>query len=160
MFRVALVAPGFDDGALLAYHPSKCASPFPNRSGGGCPHPDGLHPPRVTLDTSRARQSWTFSATCDVPAQGQAASWTGTVTVLRTAASASFSPLPAPAKPQRSSVLLVRHRSARSPARVRSGRFDRDDPLTASEVAEVARPARRCGEKERCVVPSAGNTVA
>ena len=89
---VDLAAPGFQSGALLAYSPNQCANPFPLGSGGaGCPDVRAVDSPTVSLDTTRASQSWTFREQCDIPDQGQTAHWSGTLTATRQPLPVSFS---------------------------------------------------------------------
>jgi hypothetical protein len=86
-YELDLVAPGFDGGALLAYSPSQCSNPFPGDAfGAGCPDPTGYYTPPVQLDPSKAKETWQLSAHCNIPDEGQTASWSGTVTATRTSA--------------------------------------------------------------------------
>jgi hypothetical protein len=86
-YEFDLFAPGFDGGALLAYRPIQCGNPFPgDASGPGCPDPVGYYEPAVHLDPTRAKETWPLSETCNIPDEGQTASWTATVTATRTSA--------------------------------------------------------------------------
>lgn len=84
-YALELVAPGFDGGALLAYQPTQCGNPFPADAGGtGCPDSADYYNPAVQLDPTQAKQTWQLSEHCNIPDEGQTASWTGTVTATRT----------------------------------------------------------------------------
>jgi len=89
---INLATPGFQSGALLKYSPGQCANPFPLANGGpGCPNVNAVDSPTVSLDTTRASQSWTFTEQCDIPDQGQTAHWSGAVTATRRALPVQFS---------------------------------------------------------------------
>jgi hypothetical protein len=89
---ISLTTPGFESGALLVYSPGQCANPFPLGNGGpGCPAVSAVDSPTVSLDATRAKQSWTFKEQCDVPEQGQTAHWSGTLTATRQPLSVHFS---------------------------------------------------------------------
>jgi hypothetical protein len=86
-YELDLVAPGFDGGALLAYSPSQCGNPFPGDAfGSGCPDPAGYYTPPVQLDPTKAKETWQLSEHCNIPNEGQTASWSATVTATRTSA--------------------------------------------------------------------------
>jgi hypothetical protein len=67
--------------------PTQCGNPFPGgSSGAGCPDHLDYVSPVVQLDPNRAKETWPLTETCNVPDQGQTASWSGTVTATRTSA--------------------------------------------------------------------------
>jgi hypothetical protein len=86
---IELPVPGFAQGpfgpgAFLKYSPHQCASAFPTGTGGpGCPDGAQLITVTVSLDADRARERRPLSAQCNIPEQGQTASWTGTLTATR-----------------------------------------------------------------------------
>jgi hypothetical protein len=87
LYELDLATPGFDGGAFLAYQPSQCSNPFPgDAAGSGCPDPTTYYTPKVQLDPTRAKETWPLSEHCNIPDEGQTASWSGTVTATRTSA--------------------------------------------------------------------------
>jgi hypothetical protein len=86
-YELDLATPGFDGGALLLYRPSQCGNPFPADAGGaGCPDSADYYAPAVHLDPTRAKETWPLAEHCNIPSEGQTASWSGTVTATRTSA--------------------------------------------------------------------------